>query len=137
MTTFKVFADRRHKSVWSEEQMEAELAKICEIAGYECEKLTEQAEYEPIEVSKILKKEKGLVGTKGGLKGFLKKSPQDLKECKYMFSSIKPDRRDDSGWISLDSFKQIYNLKVNGEKLSAEFLKELEKEGIDTIALKQ
>jgi len=135
MTTFKVFADRRHKNVWTEKQMEDELAKICEIAGYECEKLTEQADYEAIEVSKILRKEKGFVGTMGGLKRFLEKSPQDLKEGKFIYSSIKPDRRDDSGWIPLDWFKQIYNRTVNGEKLSTEFLQELENEGIDTQSL--
>jgi hypothetical protein len=113
MTTFKVFADLRHKDVWPEEQMAMELAKICKSAGYDCERLTEQAEYEPIPASEIHRKQKGYVGIAGGEQGFRNMTAEDLKKGKFEYSGIKPDRKLSSKWAPLEWFKALYNSKVD------------------------
>jgi hypothetical protein len=131
MNGFKVFASGRSKNQMPEEQMAKILACLCDFAGYECEKIdTPQAVYPYTKTSEILRKQRGFVGTMGGLKGFAEQSADSLKEGEYQYCANDLDRIDKSRW-ALDCFKEIYYWKVDGKGLSAEIRHELESEGIE------
>jgi len=90
--------------------------------------------YEHWTSEKIRREGSGWIGTSGGLKGFLKKTVEELENGEYEYTpdSDGPIRIKDYRWIKLDYFNQIYNYRKssNLDVISKEFEEILKDKGL-------
>jgi len=90
----------------------------------------------------ILNEGKGFVGIDGGLKAFLRRSANELKNGVlnggYYYNSYSiPENARPENWVTWHTFKQIYDWKVGEVKLSVKVLQDLEFEALSETPKKQ
>jgi len=81
-------------------------------SGYDRELRKRQSgNYPYVPANEIIRKTSGVVGTMSGLRGFIRKTSNELKNGAYQYSDA--DNPHNTNWVSLHDFKQVYEWKVN------------------------